>query len=333
MSINPQQLSNIAKEAISAFKAKSPDSVTKAVHETLGKVQKELQTIKGKSAKEIAEMTSQKDAFSREVHKQTASLKQTNDSKAAQNVLSNSKLKKKPYIVDSYNVIVKKTGQKTPVTLYSDGSREYYIDAYSQGRLCVKFDKNGKLISKSTNLTKYTDDNYNVYETKFFENKYTNIHKFSLAGKAFKVIETFPKDGQNTDRVRHILVQNPSILDLFSDKLIRDKSGDFKFVSKLLYDKSGKFKGKEIKIKYPDGTEKTSFYGNTLADRITECEDIANTIFTRKTLKTDEIPILYDNLVGNNMPKAMLPGGFVDKFSKYCEALLKRESQLRSTVQ
>ena len=77
MAINPDQITVITKEAYSALKSKAlggvskesaqsaiSEAVNKAVRlgeEAVGKVQQEMQALKGKTAKEIADITSQKD--------------------------------------------------------------------------------------------------------------------------------------------------------------------------------------------------------------------------------------------------------------------------------
>ena len=79
MAINPENVANITKEAYSALKSKAlggvskesaqnaiSEAVNKAVRlgeEAVGKVQQEMYALRNKTAQEIAEMTSQKDAF------------------------------------------------------------------------------------------------------------------------------------------------------------------------------------------------------------------------------------------------------------------------------
>ena len=79
MAINPEQISKITTEAYSALKNKalggvSKDSAQSAIEaavkkavqlgeEAVGRVQQEMQALQGKTAREIADITSQKDAF------------------------------------------------------------------------------------------------------------------------------------------------------------------------------------------------------------------------------------------------------------------------------
>lgn len=109
MAINLQQISNITKEACAALKGKTFGGVTKesameaieqtarkvaeAAEEAIGRVQQEIQALRGKTAREIADITSQKDAFCHQVQEQAAeaaaALKQAKAVKTAQKVLPN----------------------------------------------------------------------------------------------------------------------------------------------------------------------------------------------------------------------------------------------------
>lgn len=88
MAINPEQISKITTEAFSVLKNKTLGGVTKesaqsaiesavkkAVQlgeEAVGRVQQEIQALKGKTAREIADITSQKDAFVHQIEQKAA---------------------------------------------------------------------------------------------------------------------------------------------------------------------------------------------------------------------------------------------------------------------
>ena len=110
MAINPEQISNITKEAYSVLKNKAlggvskesaqnaiEEAVRKAVQlgeEAVGKVQQEIQALKGKTAREIADITSQKDAFVYQTQQKAAKeieevIKKAKATKTAERVLPN----------------------------------------------------------------------------------------------------------------------------------------------------------------------------------------------------------------------------------------------------
>ena len=102
MAINPENVRNITIDAISSLKGKAlggvskesaqnaiSQAVNKAVilgEEAVGRVQQEMQALRGKTAQEIADITSQKDAFVFQARQDAAKLVEQAQQKAAEAV-------------------------------------------------------------------------------------------------------------------------------------------------------------------------------------------------------------------------------------------------------
>ena len=102
MAINPESIKNITQEAYTALKGKAlggvskesaqnaiSEAVNKAVRlgeEAVGRVQQEMQALRGKTAQEIADITSQKDAFVLQARQDAAKQVEQAQQKAAEAV-------------------------------------------------------------------------------------------------------------------------------------------------------------------------------------------------------------------------------------------------------
>ncbi len=117
MTINSESIANITREAYSSLKSKAlggvskesaqnaiSEAVNKAVRlgeEAVGKVQQEMQSLRNKTAREIADMTSQKDSFVNQVRKNAeqeisrtkqeaaSAIKKANATKSSERILPN----------------------------------------------------------------------------------------------------------------------------------------------------------------------------------------------------------------------------------------------------